>query len=64
MRLSVRSQKGQNVVEYLLLVTAVATVLIVAVAKGSPFAGAVREMIAIPINMIDTRNQEIRLQIK
>jgi Flp pilus assembly pilin Flp len=62
MRLFVREQKGQNVVEYMILLAAVAAVLIVAVAKGSPFNSAVNGLIASPINMLVTANQSIRLQ--
>jgi Flp pilus assembly pilin Flp len=62
MRLFIRAQKGQNIVEYVVLVAAVAAVLIVAVAKGSPFAGAVKGMISAPMNMVITANQEIQLK--
>ena len=63
MRLSVRGQKGQNVVEYLVLVCAVVAVLIAALAKGGAFSGAVNDMIASPIKMIEKRNQEINLVV-
>jgi len=64
MRLCVKDQKGQNVVEYLILAAAVTVVLIAAIAKGSPFSGAVNGLMASPINMIEARNMEIQLQPK
>jgi Flp pilus assembly pilin Flp len=64
MRSFVRDQTGQNVVEYMVVLAAVAAVLVVAVVKGSPFSTAVNGLMASPTNMIEHRNQEIQLQPK
>jgi Flp pilus assembly pilin Flp len=61
MRLSTRKQRGQNIVEYLLLVTAIAVLLIGVFAKGGKFTSAVNGMLDAPRNMIVISNSLLNL---
>jgi Flp pilus assembly pilin Flp len=61
MRLATRKQRGQNIIEYLLLVTAIAVLLIGVFVKGGKFASTVNGMIDAPRNMVVISNRLLNL---
>jgi Flp pilus assembly pilin Flp len=61
MRSFSQKKKGQNIVEYLLLVTAIAVLLIGVFAKGGKFAASVNGMLDAPRNMLVISNQLLNI---
>ena len=63
MRIPFNSTKGQNVLEYLLLVMAVLITLIVIFFKDNLFKSRVQEALNATVNMIDSARNEINFGI-
>jgi hypothetical protein len=57
MRSFIGKKRGQNVVEYLLLVTAVAILVLTVFPKNGGYTKAINKMISAPMNMLLISNR-------
>ncbi len=65
MKFSVQGRKGQNFVEYMIVVTAIAVVLISFCNKNNgSFTASVNGMLASPMNMVQYKNNNFNLEIQ
>jgi Flp pilus assembly pilin Flp len=56
----VQNKKGQNIVEYVLVVMAVAIVVIAFTVKNGSLAGTFNRSLSVPVNLVMQKNQEIQ----